>query len=213
MSKFEPKSTEHCCKNCKWLNSDYVVATFPAQARCEKFEVLVSLDRTTCIEDEEGWKPEKFAEKLREFTKGAIYRGVRGGGGYGVMTESVVDVKEPTPEERVKKIEERVEALEKAVAQLNDTFHICATNETHNYENLRKRLEALETQTKHFGYYLPKVDYQLKGTAEGKTCEDESNGRQKVKCPANCGWEVYEYKGNKPIKYCPNCGARIKEEK
>lgn len=75
-----------------------------------------------------------------------------------------VKVKSPT-EERLTKIEQRlteidgvltsigspdydlrkkVDGLEKGLAQLADTFYICANNETHNYEDLRKKVEELE---------------------------------------------------------------------
>lgn len=119
MSKFEPKELKHECANCKWFDFGYAIA------ECKKFHTNVSQCRTTCLEDEFG-KPKEIAEKVREFA------GKTEGG-----ETAIFDPSKPT-------IEERLEALEKVVAQLSDTFYICANNETHNYEDLRKRLEALE---------------------------------------------------------------------
>ena len=52
MSKFESKYTNHCCRNCKWINDFVVCCSDPPQATCTVFNKTVSLNRTVCLDDE-----------------------------------------------------------------------------------------------------------------------------------------------------------------
>lgn len=52
MSKFESKYTNHCCRNCKWINDFVVCCSDPPQAFCTAFNKTVSLTRTVCLDDE-----------------------------------------------------------------------------------------------------------------------------------------------------------------
>ena len=212
MSKFEPRAAEQKCGNCKWWEAtDLTLVTFPMQGRCRKFEVPISGDCTTCLEDEFG-KPEEIAEKVKEFAEKQEPSIPHDW----AVKQIAKDQNEPSLTDRVAKIEKRIEANDTEFAkvfkggffewQKNIEKRLCLV-EKHTEDisvafdgrllDFSKRLEALE-----------KV-----GISKTETTT-EKKWRVGYKCP-KCGTAIpktFAVYRSDLFNYCPNCGAKVEEE-